>query len=97
MLEKLFGKSVGWRLGRAFRPRSTAKHHYNQVTQPIGYRVAKLLARVILLEVRAKEINMLSPEEKLRLLSMVDILEPLSRQEIKELSRRIPDTHYQRG
>src|SRR5215207_2319475 len=40
---------------------------------------------------------MLSPEEKLRLLSMVDILEPLSREEIKELSRRIPDTHYHRG
>jgi CRP/FNR family cyclic AMP-dependent transcriptional regulator len=40
---------------------------------------------------------MLSPEEKLRLLSMVDILEPLSREEIKELSGRIPDTHYQRG
>jgi CRP/FNR family transcriptional regulator len=55
------------------------------------------LARVILLEVRAKEINMLSPEEKLRLLSMVDILEPLSREEIRELSVRIPDTHYQRG
>src|SRR5215218_7166849 len=40
---------------------------------------------------------MLSLEEKLRLLSMVDILEPLSHQEIKELSRRIPDTHYRRG
>jgi len=40
---------------------------------------------------------MLSPEEKIRLLSMVDILEPLSRAEIKELSRRIPDTYYQRG
>ena len=40
---------------------------------------------------------MLPPEEKLRLLSMVDVLEPLSREEIKELSRRIPDTHYQRG
>ena len=40
---------------------------------------------------------MLPPEEKLRLLSMMDILEPLSREEIKELSRRIPDTHYQRG
>jgi CRP/FNR family cyclic AMP-dependent transcriptional regulator len=40
---------------------------------------------------------MLSPEEKLRLLSMVDILEPLSREEIKELSLRIPDTHYERG
>ena len=40
---------------------------------------------------------MLSPEEKLRLLSMVDILEPLSREEIRELSLRIPDTYYQRG
>jgi CRP/FNR family cyclic AMP-dependent transcriptional regulator len=40
---------------------------------------------------------MLPPEEKLRLISMVDILEPLTREEIKELSRRIPDTHYQRG
>ena len=40
---------------------------------------------------------MLSPEEKLRLLSMVDILEPLSREEVRELSRRIPDTHYRRG
>ena len=40
---------------------------------------------------------MLSPEEKLRLLSMMDILEPLSREEIKELSLRIPDTHYQQG
>ena len=36
-------------------------------------------------------------EEKLRLLSMVDILEPLSREEIKELSYRIPDTHVKRG
>jgi CRP/FNR family transcriptional regulator, cyclic AMP receptor protein len=41
--------------------------------------------------------SMLPPEEKLRLLSMVDILEPLSREEIDELSRLIPDTHYQRG
>jgi len=52
---------------------------------------------VILLEGRAKESSMISPEEKLRLLSMVDILEPLSREEIKELSLRIPDTYYQRG
>ena len=88
---------MGWRLGCAFRRRATAKHNDNQVTQPIDYRVAKPLARVILLEVRAKEINMLLPEEKLRLLSMVDILEPLSQDEIKELSRRIPDTHYQQG
>lgn len=40
---------------------------------------------------------MLRPEEKVRLLSMVDILEPLSREEIKELSLRIPDTHAERG
>jgi CRP/FNR family cyclic AMP-dependent transcriptional regulator len=40
---------------------------------------------------------MLPPEEKLRLLSMVDILEPLTREEIKDLSRRVPDTHFQRG
>jgi CRP/FNR family transcriptional regulator len=40
---------------------------------------------------------MLKPEEKLRLLSMVDILEPLSREEIKELSLRVPDTHVERG
>jgi len=39
----------------------------------------------------------LLPEEKVRLLSMVDILEPLSREEIKELSHRIPDTHVERG
>jgi CRP/FNR family transcriptional regulator, cyclic AMP receptor protein len=40
---------------------------------------------------------MLPPEEKLRLLSMVDILEPLTSEEVKELSRRVPDTHFQRG
>jgi CRP/FNR family transcriptional regulator, cyclic AMP receptor protein len=40
---------------------------------------------------------MLPPEEKLRLLSMVDILEPLSGKEIKELSLRIPDTHMEQG
>ena len=40
---------------------------------------------------------MLPPEEKLRLLSMVDILEPLSHEEIKELSRRIPDTSVDQG
>ena len=39
---------------------------------------------------------MLSPEEKIRLLSMVDILEPLSREEIKELSLRVPDTYFER-
>jgi CRP/FNR family cyclic AMP-dependent transcriptional regulator len=40
---------------------------------------------------------MLPSEEKLRLLSMVDILEPLSREEIKELSIRIPDTYVEQG
>ena len=40
---------------------------------------------------------MLKPEEKVRLLSMVDILEPLSREEIKDLSYRIPDTHVKGG
>ena len=40
---------------------------------------------------------MLPPKEKLRLLSMVDILEPLSREEIKELSLRVPDTHIEKG
>ncbi len=40
---------------------------------------------------------MLSPEEKVRLLSMVDILEPLSRAEIKELSLRVPDTYIKQG
>ena len=33
----------------------------------------------------------------MRLLSMVDILEPLSREEIEDLGRRIPDTHLNRG
>src|SRR5918997_2680842 len=39
----------------------------------------------------------LPPEEKLRLLSMVDILEPLTSEEVNELSRRVPDTHFQRS
>ena len=40
---------------------------------------------------------MLLPEEKLRLLSMVDILEPLSKEELEEFSRRVPDTHVEKG
>src|SRR5215204_6037574 len=40
---------------------------------------------------------MLKPEEKVRLLSMVDILEPLSRAEIKQLSLRVPDTYIMQG
>ncbi len=40
---------------------------------------------------------MLLPKEKLRLLSMVDVLEPLSGEELEEFSRRIPDTHVDQG
>ncbi len=40
---------------------------------------------------------MLLPEEKIRLLSMVDILEPLSEEELEEFSRRVPDTHIESG
>lgn len=39
----------------------------------------------------------LHPEEKVRLLSMMDILEPLSREEVEDLSRRVPDVHVERG
>jgi CRP/FNR family transcriptional regulator, cyclic AMP receptor protein len=41
--------------------------------------------------------EMLLPEEKLRLLSMVDVLEPLTKEELEEFSRRVPDTHVERG
>ena len=37
------------------------------------------------------------PKEKLRLLSMVDVLEPLSEEELEEFSRLVPDTHVERG
>ncbi len=40
---------------------------------------------------------MLLPEKKIRLLSMVDVLEPLSREELEEFSRRVPDTHIEQG
>ncbi len=40
---------------------------------------------------------MLLPEEKIRLLSMVDVLEPLSKEELEEFSRRVPDTHVEQG
>ena len=36
---------------------------------------------------------MLLPKEKLRLLSLVDVLEPLSVGELEEFSRSVPDTH----
>lgn len=36
-------------------------------------------------------------EEKVRLLSTVDILQPLSREQLEELSPRIPDSHVERG
>ena len=41
--------------------------------------------------------EMLLLEEKLRLLSMVDVLEPLSGEELEEFGRRVPDTHVERG
>ncbi len=40
---------------------------------------------------------MLLPREKIKLLSMVDILEPLSREQIEELLQRLPDTHFEQG
>ncbi len=40
---------------------------------------------------------MLLPKEKLRLLSMVDVLEPLSGEELEEFSRRVPDTYVEQG
>ena len=40
---------------------------------------------------------MLLPKEKIRLLSMVDVLEPLSGEELEEFSRRVPDTHVKPG
>jgi CRP/FNR family cyclic AMP-dependent transcriptional regulator len=38
-----------------------------------------------------------SSEEQIRLLSMVDLLEPLSREELEEFARRCLDTHVGRG
>lgn len=40
---------------------------------------------------------MLLAKEKIRLLSLVDVLEPLSEEELEEFSRRVPDTHVDRG
>lgn len=40
---------------------------------------------------------MLLRGEKIQLLSMVDILEPLSREQIEGLLQRIPDTHFEQG
>lgn len=40
---------------------------------------------------------MLLPKEKIRLLSMVDVLEPLSQDELEEFGRHIPDTHVEQG
>jgi CRP/FNR family transcriptional regulator len=39
----------------------------------------------------------MSIEEEVRLLSTVDILEPLSEEELVELARRSPDTHLEKG
>jgi len=40
---------------------------------------------------------MLLPEEKIRLLSMIDVLEPLTEDELEEFSKRVPDTHIEQG
>ncbi len=40
---------------------------------------------------------MLAPREKKRLLSMVDILEPLSEEELEEFTQHIPGTHVEQG
>ncbi len=37
------------------------------------------------------------PKEKIRLLSMVDILEPLSQEQIEEALQRVPDAHFEQG
>lgn len=39
----------------------------------------------------------MSPEEEARFLSEVDILEPLSREQLDELARRLPDTRLEEG
>ncbi len=36
-------------------------------------------------------------DEQVRLLSLVDVLEPLSREVLEELGRRAPDTHLREG
>ncbi len=40
---------------------------------------------------------MLLPREKIQLLSIVDILEPLSQEQIEEALQRIPDAHFEQG
>ena len=40
---------------------------------------------------------MLLPKEKLQLLSMMDILEPLSQEQIEKLIEWLPDTHFEQG
>ena len=40
---------------------------------------------------------MLPAKEKMRLLSMVDVLEPLSQEELEDFSERIPDTKVEQG
>jgi CRP/FNR family transcriptional regulator len=39
----------------------------------------------------------MSEERQVKLLSLVDILEPLSEEELEELARRSPDTHLEKG
>ena len=37
------------------------------------------------------------PKEKIRLLPMVEVLQPLSEEELKEFGRRVPDTHVEQA
>jgi CRP/FNR family transcriptional regulator, cyclic AMP receptor protein len=46
---------------------------------------------------KERRVEVLMPKEKLRLLSMVDVLEPLSKEELEKFSRRVPDTHVEKG
>src|SRR5215218_6541287 len=40
---------------------------------------------------------MLASDERIRLLSLVDIFEPLSAEEIEQLNGQLPDVHLKRG
>ena len=46
---------------------------------------------------KEEKAQMLLPKEKIRLLSMVDVLEPLTEEELEEFSQRVPDTHIEQG
>lgn len=49
------------------------------------------------MQARRRRTRVLAQGEKLQLLSMVDILEPLSREQIEEIVQRILDLHFEQG